>query len=146
MRYVVMGSSLINDFCPDFDAGHSFHKNERAFCDFQGGVDLANKVHVTWRVNEVEFVPIPFDRGDAQRYGAVAGNFLLFIVHCCRSGHDAAHPSRDLRHKKQTFDKRGFTRSVMGDECNITNLSGWIFFHWFGDLSGLNFWLSFSCR
>lgn len=109
-----------------FDALGRVHDENRAFAGFERTADFVAEVHVTWSVNEVEFVFLIVFRVVVHAHGGGFDGdaFLAFQVHRVERllGHIAlGDGSRQLQ---ESVRERGFAVVYVGDDAEVSDVGG----------------------
>ena len=120
--------TLPHGFRTRLDTGGSLEAEHRGVGRFQPGDEIADEVSVPGRVDEIDLLVLPFDRGEREADGD--SSVLLFRgeVEGRAAVLDLPLARDRLRAEERGFSERGFPRPMLGRERDVPDLARQVLF------------------
>ncbi len=103
-------------------AGHSVDHEHGQIGDAEAEDRLAAEVRVAGRVDQVDAMAVPIERGDRQRDRLLPRPFLGIVIHHGRSSLDRARPGDHPCPEEQRLGKGRLATPVVPDEHDVSDL------------------------
>ena len=112
----------------DLDSGIRTQQQDRAVRHAQRAVHVPHEVGVARCIEQVDLVSLPFELGKPKADRDLPVDFVGRMVEQCRAVGDATQTVRGLGEEQHGLGERCLADSVVGDKCDVADLSGGVLF------------------